>query len=231
MTVLATKSDAARDIYSSCQRLLGDLIIPLFWPGELAAVASRLSNSCTGIIGGIALAIECSVVVTADALPLWEPFPDIADYLRTLGHASVVIAIPLCIVFTPSLVVTLLVADRFVPSRRAATRMRVFFLGHVYLLIPTTLWSICSALAATRGASSVITAPKPAWTDSALLDHLSTPQWAWVAGGALVVIWLLALRRARKMVFPDQEVPRCVRCGYPLIGLRDHRCPECGTRF
>lgn len=30
---------------------------------------------------------------------------------------------------------------------------------------------------------------------------------------------------------PEPFVPKCTRCGYALLGLREPRCPECGESF
>jgi len=40
----------------------------------------------------------------------------------------------------------------------------------------------------------------------------------------LIHLWRRAIR-------PTDDLPRCSRCDYPLIGLPEPRCPECGTAF
>ena len=55
-------------------------------------------------------------------------------------------------------------------------------------------------------------------------------------GTAIVIlVWLPTaqrLLRGRPVVGPDDLVlVSCPRCGYSLIGLRNLRCPECGTEF
>jgi hypothetical protein len=56
-----------------------------------------------------------------------------------------------------------------------------------------------------------------------------------VGAAAVVIIWLPSVHRlvrGRPVVGPDNLVRvTCPRCGYSLIGLRDLRCPECGTEF
>ena len=40
------------------------------------------------------------------------------------------------------------------------------------------------------------------------------------------------LLRGKSVVGPDNQVRvHCPSCGYSLIGLRNLRCPECGTEF
>ena len=52
-----------------------------------------------------------------------------------------------------------------------------------------------------------------------------------------VSIWVLALGLAMAEAYrltrrrPVVEGPVCQKCGYCLRGLRDPRCPECGTAF
>ncbi len=52
--------------------------------------------------------------------------------------------------------------------------------------------------------------------------------WVWVPGGLLVMPPVVGfvrgpLRRRRR-----RKENRCLRCGYPLRGLPERRCPECG---
>lgn len=47
-------------------------------------------------------------------------------------------------------------------------------------------------------------------------------------GGLVVGAILLASARA---YWPLREGPYCPRCGYCVIGVREHRCPECGRPF
>ena len=58
---------------------------------------------------------------------------------------------------------------------------------------------------------------------------------ALVGGAALILTWLPTARRllrGRPVLGADHQVRvRCPTCGYSLIGLRDLRCPECGTTF
>lgn len=73
----------------------------------------------------------------------------------------------------------------------------------------------------------------PEWTDAYPPPPSSLPGTmlgiaVWVVAIGLGVFDLvLALRRARRR----QEELRCGNCGYLLKGLRDPRCPECGTPF
>lgn len=58
-------------------------------------------------------------------------------------------------------------------------------------------------------------------------DLLQVDAVIWVASGVISTVLLVGLQwRAR--VEPG---PRCRNCGYLLIGLTEHRCPECGTTF
>jgi len=50
----------------------------------------------------------------------------------------------------------------------------------------------------------------------------------WVLGGVLLVIWNLI---AAIVVQAPDGIPRCKQCGYILRGLREDRCPECGSAF
>jgi hypothetical protein len=56
-----------------------------------------------------------------------------------------------------------------------------------------------------------------------------------LGAAAVILVWLPTaqrLLRGRPVVGPDDLVRvNCPRCGYSLIGLRDLRCPECGTEF
>lgn len=63
-----------------------------------------------------------------------------------------------------------------------------------------------------------------------------TPDYLVLPGVHLVVLAVLALvaaassrdtRVARRLDIED-PTPRCRACGYPLVGLSDDRCPECG---
>lgn len=55
------------------------------------------------------------------------------------------------------------------------------------------------------------------------------------AGCLLLVIWLpVALRwMVRERVVNDENLVQvhCPTCGYSMIGLKELRCPECGTQF
>ena len=54
-----------------------------------------------------------------------------------------------------------------------------------------------------------------------------------VAGSALWIVVVLALvvHYARERVSARTERPRECACGYPLSGLRERVCPECGAPF
>ena len=56
-----------------------------------------------------------------------------------------------------------------------------------------------------------------------------------VAGAVTLLFWLPTaqrLRLGRPVVNSENLVNvTCPHCGYSLIGLRDLRCPECGTQF
>lgn len=58
---------------------------------------------------------------------------------------------------------------------------------------------------------------------------------ALIAGGIVLLLWLspiLRMQQGKPVVDADNQVDvHCPSCGYSLIGLRDLRCPECGTRF
>lgn len=68
----------------------------------------------------------------------------------------------------------------------------------------------------------------PRWT-----EYLAWPPISWRSGGVVVALWFPALllggvatvRWQRHRPWSDS----CVTCGYSLAGLRDPRCPECGT--
>lgn len=51
----------------------------------------------------------------------------------------------------------------------------------------------------------------------------------------VMFLWLSTLHRLfkrRPVLDRDNHVDvRCPTCDYSLVGLRDLRCPECGTRF
>jgi hypothetical protein len=57
-----------------------------------------------------------------------------------------------------------------------------------------------------------------------------------IAGAAVILIWLQAWRRVgrqKPLLNPiDGAVDlRCPTCGYRMVGLRESRCPECGTSY
>jgi hypothetical protein len=51
----------------------------------------------------------------------------------------------------------------------------------------------------------------------------------------VILVWLPVLMRGvrHRPVIDTQDIVRvnCPECGYLLVGLRDLRCPECGTQF
>jgi hypothetical protein len=57
----------------------------------------------------------------------------------------------------------------------------------------------------------------------------------WVTALGFVTIWLVSVgvaaicTAAIRLLQKPRLEPRCARCGYALIGLRDDRCPECGN--
>lgn len=57
-----------------------------------------------------------------------------------------------------------------------------------------------------------------------------------LAGAALLVVWTAAardLRRGRPLRNEQDGLPdvRCPSCDYRMVGLRESRCPECGTAY
>lgn len=55
-----------------------------------------------------------------------------------------------------------------------------------------------------------------------------------LGAAALLVIWAPAMARAYRKPLLDEEAEiniHCPSCGYSLIGMRELRCPECGTAF
>ena len=47
--------------------------------------------------------------------------------------------------------------------------------------------------------------------------------------GAIIGIYVVRFLRRRAI---DDQIPRCISCGYQLTGLpREHRCPECGAKY
>lgn len=56
-----------------------------------------------------------------------------------------------------------------------------------------------------------------------------------IAGAVTVLIWLPTVQRLRlgRPVVNSENLVNvtCPHCGYSLIGLRELRCPECGTQF
>jgi hypothetical protein len=57
-----------------------------------------------------------------------------------------------------------------------------------------------------------------------------------LALAAIVLLWLHAIRRARRgRPFTNRadQLPdiRCPQCGYRMVGLHEARCPECGQQY
>ena len=56
-----------------------------------------------------------------------------------------------------------------------------------------------------------------------------------MGSAAVILVWLPTMQRllrGKSVVGPDNQVRvHCPSCGYSLIGLRNLRCPECGTEF
>ena len=50
-----------------------------------------------------------------------------------------------------------------------------------------------------------------------------------------LIVWLQLYRRyvsGRALYGPDHQIDlRCPKCGYRMVGLREARCPECGTEY
>ena len=70
--------------------------------------------------------------------------------------------------------------------------------------------------------------------------HVQEPEYPvgallFVGLGGILLVWLpLLVRRLRHRPLTDPENNirvNCPQCGYSLVGLRELRCPECGTRF
>jgi hypothetical protein len=56
-----------------------------------------------------------------------------------------------------------------------------------------------------------------------------------MGSAAVILVWLPTMQRllrGKSVIGPDNLVSvHCPHCGYSLIGLRNLRCPECGTEF
>ena len=55
--------------------------------------------------------------------------------------------------------------------------------------------------------------------------------WWFLLGGPILFAVCLAIVLVRSRSVKSDGLPRCRKCGYLLVGLRDPRCPECGTGF
>lgn len=62
-----------------------------------------------------------------------------------------------------------------------------------------------------------------AWVEVAYLSALGLA----MAFACRSAAWL----RQRQFRRPTPDVPRCIGCGYILVGLPEPRCPECGMPF
>jgi hypothetical protein len=71
----------------------------------------------------------------------------------------------------------------------------------------------------------------PAFLWDQLRSHEGLPGLLWLLGGwaAAALVMLYAAHRLKPVV--RRLEGKCVRCGYMLRGLREPRCPECGTPF
>ena len=71
--------------------------------------------------------------------------------------------------------------------------------------------------------------------DLSAADVYLIPATMMFGAAMVIVVWLPTvdrIGRGRPLLTAHQEVNvNCPDCGYSLIGLRDLRCPECGTTF
>jgi hypothetical protein len=102
--------------------------------------------------------------------------------------------------------------------------------------------------------SIVWTGERRGWTYGALLGALVAATAIGLAMGAIVgsgfgwfmasitapILWLVATvliwressaERAARLANSGRDAVVCPTCGYNLTGLREARCPECGTQF
>ncbi len=68
----------------------------------------------------------------------------------------------------------------------------------------------------------------------ALLDRVWGAEFGQLLAGAAGGVGMLGVvlgHRINQAMRAELQPPRCLKCGYPLHGLPEPRCPECGTAF
>lgn len=112
-----------------------------------------------------------------------------------------------------------IVEDETTPLGRA--QLNVWLMVPFCALPAAMVWAF---VAATSDPRVDVRAAAPWWSAWAPARWLASPAWLLV----LALMMLACVAWAHASVRWRLTSGRCIGCGYPLIGLAERRCPECG---
>ena len=192
-----------------------DSILKLMWnPLALPRAAARMEEERAARLAMVGWGFAAGLVCAQNAL---EP----AGVWSRWECARVYVATGLCCGVFAAAVAAMVIALSSAPGQDLTTELqraqrRVLYLLPLISLTPLLVWSLCAAVL--RKESGF------------------TPDVITVAGSRATLIALFALMLALSMWATSRtrrmyESDTCFYCGYPLLGLSEPRCPECGHPF
>jgi len=193
----------------------------LAWSPRSLPHAALNVPALTAIKGGfIGWFLFCAAALVGLAVPDGDSFRTWGDCLESAaatalvgGAAGAVIVLTLILLFVP------ISEEESTLSGRA--RLNVWLMIPYCAMLPVAVWS-----AAALVSRADVWTGTPAWARSLPVMALGHPFWLAVFMLVSLPVTELAARKAKRML----ASAACIGCGYPLIGLTEPRCPECGRR-
>jgi hypothetical protein len=155
-----------------------------FWlllsPFGLHSAARRWSTTTAITVGVVLAGLQVSLFFSFFIVGIGEPYKDYEQLYTTALVGS--LGVSACVL--PFMLVTWLLALRFLPTFRDGYACRIMALAHVPLTIPILVWLCCWLAIDTREPSfSFMRGGKPDWIYSPIVDAAGS----WSVGAGILV--------------------------------------------